>query len=546
MRVDAPGLVAAAQRLIVAMEGLSGSEVPHPPLAADPASMVAGERLTTAGAELTAALVAHVSALLASIEFLTGAAFTFTATDEANAVLAAFGQGVAAAAAGPGLAAPVPPIPPDLRVPMPPPAGMPAPVISAAIHAGAPGGGEPFIASWHEVALAARSAAEALRSAMADLPEVLDAPVSTPAVSAHFVKFASGLDTYAERGATLARQAQTYESNLVQARAAIPTPQQLTTAETNVRTIQAANVASGGRHAVPLAKAVKYRNQLHEQTVSNYSPYHSRTDAATAGNDPGDGSDQGAEGSVPGDPNSEGQGAAGPNAADPSATGLTQGGGDQMAQMVPQLMQSMVGAVGGALGAGMGAVTQVPQALMGAMGSAVGAATGAMSGLGKSNAEPPGGGNPDAGGDPGKEGGGGGGAPTTPAGGEGLPVAAATGGPPTPAIAPVGAAEAADHAGGAGGGGGMAGGMPMGALGGAPGGGGGEGKGEAGRKRKVVVQDIPHTEDVTGRVDTNRLSAAAANVARERGPGPPNEDNSPDAGAPVVRRLVTRKREDPS
>jgi hypothetical protein len=545
MRVDAPGLVAAAQRLVVALEGLSGSEVPHPPLAADPASLVAGERLTTAGAELTAALVAHVAALLGSIEFLTGAAFTFQATDEANATIAqALRQGAAVAATVPGFATPAPPIPPDLRVPMPPPAGMPPPVISAAVHAGDPGGGEPFAAAWSEVALAARSAAEAVRSAMAELPEVLDAPVSTPAVSAHFVKFASGLDTYAERGSTLVRQARTYESNLTQARAAIPTPVQLTTAETNVRTIQAANVASGGRQAVPLAKAVKYRNQLHEQTVSNYSPYHSRTDAATAGDGSGDGDQGAAPGSVPGDPGSGGPGTAGPNGADPSATGLTQGGGDQMAQMIPQLMQSMVGAVGGALGAGMGAVTQAPSALMGAMGSAMGAATGGLSGLGK-NSEPPAGGKPDAGGDPGKEGGGGG-APTTPAGGEGLPVAAATGGPPTPAIAPVGATDAAEHAGAAGGGGGMPGGMPMGGLGGAPGGGGGEGKNEAGRRRKVVVHDIPHTEDVTGRVDTNRLSAAAANVQRDRSPEPPNEDNSPDSGAPVVRRLVSRKREDPS
>lgn len=82
--------------------------------------------------------------------------------------------------------------------------------------------------------------------------------------------------------------------------------------------------------------------------------------------------------------------------------------------------------------------------------------------------------------------------------------------------------------------------MGMGGLGGAPGGAGGaEGKGKAGRKRKVVVHDIPHTEDVTGRVDTNRLSAAAA-ATRDRTSGPPDGDNSPDPGAPIVRRLVTR------
>jgi hypothetical protein len=91
-------------------------------------------------------------------------------------------------------------------------------------------------------------------------------------------------------------------------------------------------------------------------------------------------------------------------------------------------------------------------------------------------------------------------------------------------------------------------GMPMGGLGGAPGGGAGgpEGKGEAGRKRKVVVPDIPHTEDVTGRVDTNRLSAAAAASHRDRSPEPPNDDDPPDSGAPIVRRLVTRAPTEPS
>jgi hypothetical protein len=282
MKVDAPGLVAAAQRLMVALEGLGGGGVPHPPLGADPASLVAGERLTTAGAELTAALVAHVAALVASIEFLTGAAVAFVQTDEANATIAqALRVGIAEAASVPGFAAPAPPIPPDLRVPMPPPAGLPAPVISAGVHTGDASGGEPFMAAWSEVVQAARHAAETIQAAMAQLPEVLDAPVSTPAVSAHFLTFAKGFTTYAARGAILIRQAKAYGSNIVAARTDIPTPQELTTAENNVRTIQAANVASGGKHAVPLARAVTYRNQLHERTVSNYSPYHSRTDAVT-------------------------------------------------------------------------------------------------------------------------------------------------------------------------------------------------------------------------------------------------------------------------
>ena len=88
-------------------------------------------------------------------------------------------------------------------------------------------------------------------------------------------------------------------------------------------------------------------------------------------------------------------------------------------------------------------------------------------------------------------------------------------------------------------------GMPMGGLGGAPGGGAG-GQAEDGRRRKVVVPEIPHTEDVTGRVDTSRLSAAAAANHRARNPEPPDDDNPPDPGAPIVRRLVTRAPKDQS
>src|SRR6516164_5704700 len=101
MRVDAPGLVAAAQRLIAALEAVGGSSVPHPPLAADPASVVAAERLTAAGAELTAALVAHVSALVASVEVLTGAAFSYLEADARNAAaLGTLRAGLVGGAAG--------------------------------------------------------------------------------------------------------------------------------------------------------------------------------------------------------------------------------------------------------------------------------------------------------------------------------------------------------------------------------------------------------------------------------------------------------------
>jgi hypothetical protein len=80
------------------------------------------------------------------------------------------------------------------------------------------------------------------------------------------------------------------------------------------------------------------------------------------------------------------------------------------------------------------------------------------------------------------------------------------------------------------------------------GGAGGEGQPDAGKRRRVVGRDVPHTEDVTGRVDTNRLSAAASAAHRDSNPEPPHDDSPPtaDADGAVIRRLVTRAPREPS
>ncbi len=82
------------------------------------------------------------------------------------------------------------------------------------------------------------------------------------------------------------------------------------------------------------------------------------------------------------------------------------------------------------------------------------------------------------------------------------------------------------------------GGMPMGGMpmGGMPMGMGealaaGEGgKEDAGRHRKIASREIPHTEDVTGRVDTNRLAVASA-ATRDK------NEKSDEAESPRSTRL---------
>lgn len=552
MKVDAPGLVAAAQRLVAAVETLNGSGgLPHPPLAADPTSVGAAERLTTAGGELTTALSAHVSALVASLEHLTGTAITFTETDNQNAAaLSTLTGGNSGPAPVAGSAPPPPPIPPDVRAPLPPPAGMTPEVISAAAHTGEPNAGEPFSAAWSTASTTSRDASQHLRSAVAQLPEVLDGPVSTPAASKHLLAFADGLDAYADRGNALVTQAASYSNNITAARQSIPTPEQHTAAQNRVVSLAQANAASGGRYAAALANAVNEKNQLNARTVAGYSDYHANTDTATAGEDPGNPDGTG----NPLDPTTAGDPAGQP---EPNADPLSPESSGQMASMLPQMIPTVLGAAGGLVGGIVGAVTKVPETLMQAGTQAIGAATQSLSGLAQPKTEPLDTGTSGTGTDPtggglGDMGGGGGGgdAPTTPAGGEGTPslsVAPSTGAPPTPAVTPVGATATPPPA--SSGMGGMPmGGMPMGGMpmgGGAPGGGGG-GKDEAGRQRKVVSREVPHTEDVTGRVDTNRLAVASA-ATRERNPEPPNDDPPPqDPAQPIVRRLTTRPPKEPT
>lgn len=372
--------------------------------------------------------------------------------------------------------------------------------------------------------------------------------MSTPAVTRHLLAFAAGLDTYADRACTLVNQSKAYAANQIQARTDVPTPQELIASENNVRTLTFANAASGGKHSAALARAVSSHNQLNERAVSTYPPYHARTDAATAGDEAdGEGREVPADPAT-GEPSIDGPGLPDLNAADPGAEGLSPEAGGEMASLLPQLVPSLLGAAGGLVGGAMGAVTKVPEALMQAGSQALGAATQSLSGLAQPKLDAPGTGDPGLGGGDSGRAGGGGEAPTTPAAGGGgadLPVAPSTGAPPAPAIAPVGATAGPGAGGAAGGAAGMAPmGVPMGGLGGAPAAGGEKAK--DGRRRKVVVPEIPHTEDVTGRVDTSRLSAAAAASHRDRSPEPPNDDIPPDPAAPIVRRLVPRAPKDSS
>jgi hypothetical protein len=294
VKVDAAGLVAAAQRVAAAVHGLTGGEAVHPPLAADQVSVGAAGRLSTAGAQLATSLGALSAGLVASAEQLTGVALGFVATDELNAARIAT---LADSPNGPGYsgwAPPAPPLPPDVRAPLRAPVAASVEAISALVHTGDPGAGETFIGSWSQVAEAAADAAAVIRSAINHLPDTLDGPVSAPAVSKHLRRYADRFEACGSRAQLLARQAAEHAAQQTQARQDIPHPQQLRRAQNRVQTIALANTQSHGAYAVPLAQATADLTTLNDQAVQGFTGYHLATDATTAGelNEPNTGASE--------------------------------------------------------------------------------------------------------------------------------------------------------------------------------------------------------------------------------------------------------------
>ncbi|WP_428338861.1 PPE domain-containing protein [Mycobacterium sp.] len=531
MKVDAAGLVAAAHRVASAVNAVTGGDAVHPPLAADQVSGGAAGRLSGAGAQLAGALGALSAALVASAEQLSGAAMGFAITDELNA------SGIANLVAvehGPsyrGWAPPAPPVPPDVRAPLPPPLGASPEAIAVAVHSGNPSAGEAFIGSWSQVSDAAHHAAAVIRSAINHLPDQLDGPVSAPAVTGHLRQFADRLDECGSRAHVLAQQASEHAAQHGQARQDIPHPQQLRGAQERVKTIALANIESHGAYAGPLAQATADLTALNEQAVHGFSGYHAATDVTTTGElrEPGTGAsdaNQGGSGDIATDTGQPGvpTGAAPPS---PEAAG-------QAAGVLPQLMPTLLESAGGALGGLIGATERAPQSLMRA-------GTQALSGLKppKSDSSPDRGepaSDPDRDGEtPDDIGDGlsGGGGQTIPAAGgfsaPTMPVGLSTAGDSTsPRLPASSAPPPAPVAGPA-----M---MPMGMPTSGMGGRGDErSKEQPGRTKRVVAEPVPHTEEVTGKAVPRRLAVSATAPAESDR----DEETTGAPPPPGVRRIVS-------
>jgi hypothetical protein len=529
VKVDAAGLVAAAHRVAATVDAVAGGDAVHPPLAADQVSGGAAGRLSSAGAQLAGALGALSAALVASAEQLSGAALGFATTDELNA------SGIANLVAvehGPsyrGWAPPAPPVPPDVRAPLLPPLGASPEAIAVAVHSGNPSAGEAFIGSWSQVSDAAHHAAAVIRTAIHHLPDQLDGPVSAPAVTGHLRQFADRLEECGSRADTLAQQASEHAAQQDQARQDIPHPQQLRSTQERVKTIALANIESHGAYAGPLAQATADLTALNEQAVQGFNGYHAATEVTTAGElrEPGTGAsdaDPGGAGDIATDTGHPGVpiGAAPPS---PEAAGL-----------LPQVMPTLLESAGGALGGLIGAAERAPQSLMRAGTQALSKLESPKSAdsspdRGEPNADPDrDGGEPD---DIGDGNGIGGGGQTVPAAGgfsaPTLPAALSSGPDSTSPRLPPGTPPPSPPASGPG----M---MPMGMPASGMGGHGNEkSKEQPGRTKRVVAEPVPHTEEVTGKAVPRRLAVSAT------APVEPDRDDEPSGAlpAPGVRRIVS-------
>jgi len=560
MLVDPAGIAAAAARLTEALTVVTGDAV-HPPLGADPASVGAAQRLSTAAAALAGSLGAQLAALVATAETLGLTSAGYLAADAANAATIARLGGGGGGAVSTGSAPSAPTLAPDVRAPLPPPPAPSGQAISAAVHAGDPAAGEGFSSSWSQVATAAGDAADTVRSIIGRLPEMLDTTHATPAVTAHLTRYADGFDAASRRATALAQQAAAHADLRSQAGQQIPTPTEISDATTRWQQTAMANIRSRGALAVQTAQAEADLRALESKAVTSYASYHTGTDAATAGDEtpaedghdparrPGPGQPgTGEDPAVTADPHAApGTGGPGPGAPEAASATSPEGMG-QMASMLPQMIPTVLGAAGGLLGG----LTKVPETLMQGGMQAMQGLTGMMAqkpetptGIGDPALEDP------SVGDPGLGGGGGGGGEVTPASG-GPPTlpgttTPSTGPPPTPPSIPAGGAlpPPVAPAGGAGGGG-MPMGMPMGAMGGGAGAGGGA-KGDEPGQKKVVTPPLPHTEAVTGKVSADRMAVSAARPAERDDPydDDPFDDDPTGPRSPVVRRITMPRRDEP-
>ncbi len=542
MKVDVAGLVAAAQKLLGLATSAQGLLAEMAPLAADPTSGGAAARLDMASMQLWGAACAQAYSLHKAAGHLILIAQKFGTQEELNAAGLNVLLPGAAVMDDTALATlePVPLVPPDVRVPIPPGAALSGEGFSQLVHNGSADRGTSFSTTATNNGTAIDSAATSVREVAALVPELWESPVGTAALAGRLNEHVTALNTISDRWFELADEARKHADDYSQTVAATPKPQEFADAHnafdraTDPVSKSQAGAALGRLEARATGEATRYAG-VTEISTSPKAPAAPQVPAGGAG-----------AGGVP-VPASAGaasipHGAAAPAQAQLAKAGAAEAGqagegAGQLAQMLP----AALGAIGGMAGGMAGMAGQVPQALMQTGQGLAQTASQGLSGLASKKAtdaelaKSVGDLRPDelskakgAGG----SGGGGAGGDTHPAGALGPPVTPSTS--HTPPTMPSGAAPppTPTPAGGSAMGG-MGMGMPMSGM--MPHGQGGHdgGADRVPADKKVVTPPQPHTEPVTGRVSDR--TAAAAEASRTRAD---TEDDDPPPRGTVLRRIT--------
>jgi hypothetical protein len=549
MKVDVAGLIAAAQRLIAlasSVEGVQGSGPgEHPPLAADTTSGGAAARLEGAAMQLWGSACSQAHSLHTAVAHLVMIAAKFGGQEEINKAGLTMLLTPESALDANGLAtlAPVPPITPDVRLPLPPlQPDLTGELFSQLVTAGSAAAGTGFGTTTTTNGHAEESAALGVRDIAGTVPELWDSPDGTAALSGRLLEHANALTTIADRWFELADEARKHADDYSRTVTAVPKPQEFKENETALRQAQADG------NGIAVSQLIQQRGVLQRRALAEAQRYAGVTETSTSPKGmgtpqtpgvgaPAGGAPEGAPSVARASAPAEAplaKAAAGPGEA--AQAGQAGDAAGQLAQLLP----AALGAIGGIAGGAAGMVGQVPHALMqSGQGLAQTAAQG-LSGLASQKStdtelsKSVGGGlKPDelskakAGG-----GAGGGGGDTHPAGALGPPVTPSTSHASPTVPAGAAAPPAPSPAGGS-----AMGGMPMGIpLGGMMphGAQGGDGVGDkVPAYKKVVMPPQPHTEAVTGKVSDRTVAAAEASRTRTES----DSDDDPPRG-PVLRRIT--------
>jgi hypothetical protein len=550
MKVDVPGLMAAAQKLLGLATSAQGLLAETAPLAADPTSGGAALRLDTASMALWGAACAQALSLHTAATHLMMVAAKFATQEEINTYGLTMLEGVSKATDDVALATlpPVPALPPDVRMPISPGTPLTGEGFAHLVHKGSAANGVGFSNTSTNNGITIDTAAMTVREVAAAVPELWESPTGTAALTGRLNEYVTNLNAIADRWFALGDQSRRHADDFSQTVSATPKPEEFQQAHTEFN--QATNPIAKSQAALALGR-------LESLATAEASRYAGVTDATT-----GVGTPQAPAPGVPagaGVPAAAGtgagagasaQGAAGqgqqlaPSAA--AEAGQAGEAGDpagQLAQMLPQAL----GAIGGMAGGLAGMAGQIPQQLMQAGQGLAQTAQQGLGGLMSKNAT-------DAeltkkagdfkAGDLSKEGlgaggagggGGGGVGDTHPAGGLGPAVIPSTS--HTSPTMPAGAAPPPTTPAPSGGTamGAMPMGMPMSGMMG-HGQGAGDGADKVPADKKVVTPSQPHTEAVTGRVPDR--TAAAAEAARTRADSESDSDDDPPPRGPVMRRIT--------